>query len=184
MPTESRPFPHATKTELVKLGGMLASWILQLVSAHFALIVFNVSEIRGFASFPPSRDLALQNSLQLSLTSCVRDRMLSESFPRNLISIEIARPLRPRWTLATCAVPSLVEAVPFNLLLSKVLGYCIVAGSFFLQLPQLLKIMKSRSVHGLSLLSQYSEVPISSSKVTYHYLKNLPFSSYGEPWER
>ena len=40
--------------------------------------------------------------------------------------------------------------------------------------------MKSRSVLGISSLSRYSEVPINSSTVIYHYLKSLPFSSYGE----
>jgi hypothetical protein len=91
-----------------------------------------------------------------------------------------SRPLRSHKTALSCVLAPGVEAVAFNVVLSKILGYCIVAGSFFLQLPQLIKIMKSRSVIGLSSLSRYSEVPINSSTVIYHYLKNLPFSTYGE----
>ncbi len=90
------------------------------------------------------------------------------------------RLLRSRKSPLSCVLASGVEAVAFNVVLSKILGYCIVAGSFFLQLPQLIKIMKSKSVIGLSSLSRYSEVPINSSTVIYHYLKNLPFSTYGE----
>jgi uncharacterized membrane protein len=157
---------------------MWKCWILRLISAHFALIIFNACHVHGFSSL--HQDVTLPNIHRFRLSSTFRSRVNLLSLSRNRITTGIARPLRTRRILTTCALPILVEAVSFNVILSKVLGYCIVAGSFFLQMPQLLKIMKSRSVLGLSSLSRYSEVPISSSTVIYHYLKNLPFSSYGE----
>ena len=42
--------------------------------------------------------------------------------------------------------------------LSKFLGYGILVGSLFLQVPQLIKILKLRSVAGISRWSRYSEV--------------------------
>lgn len=74
-----------------------------------------------------------------------------------------------------CALPGGAQ-----LLISKILGYCIFMGSFFLQMPQLLKIFRARSVTGISLSARYSEVPINSSTVIYHFLLGLPISTYGE----
>jgi len=39
------------------------------------------------------------------------------------------------------------------------MGYGILAGSLFLQLPQIFKILKSKSVAGLSTKARYAEVP-------------------------
>jgi len=74
-----------------------------------------------------------------------------------------------------CALPG-----GFQLFLSKFLGFGILVGSFFLQLPQILKIFRAKSVTGISLSARYSEVPINSSTVIYHLLLGLPLSTYGE----
>jgi len=64
--------------------------------------------------------------------------------------------------------------------LSKFLGYGILVGSLFLQVPQLIKILKLRSVAGISRWSRYSEVPINTSSCIYHYLIKAPLSTWGE----
>uniref|UniRef100_A0A7S4L975 Mannose-P-dolichol utilization defect 1 protein homolog n=1 Tax=Guillardia theta TaxID=55529 RepID=A0A7S4L975_GUITH len=70
--------------------------------------------------------------------------------------------------------------VQLQVMVSKFLGYGILVGSLFLQVPQLLRILLSRSVVGLSATARYSEVPINSSSVIYHFLLGYPLACYGE----
>lgn len=65
-------------------------------------------------------------------------------------------------------------------LLSGVLGYAILAGSFLLKVPQIRNICASASVEGLSEMSFYTEVPLVTTHVVYNYLQANPFRSYGE----
>jgi mannose-P-dolichol utilization defect protein 1 len=44
--------------------------------------------------------------------------------------------------------------------ISKALGYAIIGGSAILKLPQIIKILKNGSVHGISKFLFYSEVRI------------------------
>ena len=81
-----------------------------------------------------------------------------------------------------CAAAGKAEAIDagFQVLVSKILGYGILVGSLFLQVPQLFKILKLRSVAGISRWSRYSEVPINTSSCIYHYLIRAPLSTWGE----
>ncbi|KAL8030013.1 hypothetical protein ABFX02_14G260100 [Erythranthe guttata] len=65
-------------------------------------------------------------------------------------------------------------------LISKLLGYCIVAASTTVKLPQILKILKNNSVRGLSILSFELEVVGYTIALAYCLHKGLPFSAYGE----
>ncbi|XP_073289640.1 mannose-P-dolichol utilization defect 1 protein homolog 2-like [Primulina huaijiensis] len=65
-------------------------------------------------------------------------------------------------------------------LISKLLGYCIVAASTTVKLPQILKILKNSSVRGLSILSFELEVVGYTIALAYCLHKGLPFSAYGE----
>ncbi|KAL7127497.1 hypothetical protein ABFS83_14G256800 [Erythranthe nasuta] len=65
-------------------------------------------------------------------------------------------------------------------LISKLLGYCIVAASTTVKLPQILKILKNNSVRGLSVLSFELEVVGYTIALAYCLHKGLPFSAYGE----
>ncbi|KAL5777695.1 hypothetical protein ACOSP7_010621 [Xanthoceras sorbifolium] len=65
-------------------------------------------------------------------------------------------------------------------LISKVLGYCIVAGSTTVKLPQILKILKHGSVRGLSMIAFELEVVGYTIALAYCLHKGLPFSAYGE----
>ncbi|BBN03249.1 mannose-P-dolichol utilization defect 1 [Marchantia polymorpha subsp. ruderalis] len=65
-------------------------------------------------------------------------------------------------------------------LLSKILGYCIVAASGIVKLPQILIIMKSRSIKGLSKTSFEMEVVGFTIALSYCIYKRIPFSAYGE----
>ncbi|OWM80694.1 mannose-P-dolichol utilization defect 1 protein homolog 2-like [Punica granatum] len=65
-------------------------------------------------------------------------------------------------------------------LMSKVLGYCIVAASTTVKVPQIMKILKHKSVRGLSTLAFELEVVGYTIALAYCLHKGLPFSAYGE----
>ncbi|KAG8377462.1 hypothetical protein BUALT_Bualt08G0035500 [Buddleja alternifolia] len=65
-------------------------------------------------------------------------------------------------------------------LISKLLGYCIVAASTTVKLPQILKILKHSSVRGLSVVAFELEVVGYTIALAYCLHKGLPFSAYGE----
>ncbi|XP_027331184.1 mannose-P-dolichol utilization defect 1 protein homolog 2 [Abrus precatorius] len=65
-------------------------------------------------------------------------------------------------------------------LISKLLGYAIVAASTTVKLPQILKILKHQSARGLSMISFELEVVGYTIALAYCLHKGLPFSAYGE----
>ncbi|XP_051123993.1 mannose-P-dolichol utilization defect 1 protein homolog 2 [Andrographis paniculata] len=65
-------------------------------------------------------------------------------------------------------------------LISKLLGYCIVAASTTVKLPQILRILKHSSVRGLSVVAFELEVVGYTIALAYCLHKGLPFSAYGE----
>lgn len=65
-------------------------------------------------------------------------------------------------------------------LLSKLLGYAIIAASVFLKLPQIYVIVKNKSIKGLSVPSFELEVAGFTIALAYCLFKQLPFSAYGE----
>lgn len=65
-------------------------------------------------------------------------------------------------------------------LISKLLGYCIVAASTTVKLPQIMKILKHKSVQGLSVVAFELEVIGYTIALAYCLHKGLPFSAYGE----
>ncbi|OWM70845.1 hypothetical protein CDL15_Pgr014518 [Punica granatum] len=65
-------------------------------------------------------------------------------------------------------------------LLSKLLGYWVVATSATVKVPQIMKILKNRSVAGLSMLAFELDVVGYTIALSYCLHKGLPFSAYGE----
>ncbi|XP_059279372.1 mannose-P-dolichol utilization defect 1 protein homolog 2-like isoform X1 [Lycium ferocissimum] len=65
-------------------------------------------------------------------------------------------------------------------LISKLLGYAIVAASTTVKLPQILKILRHKSVRGLSVVSFELEVIGYTIALAYCLHKGLPFSAFGE----
>ncbi|XP_031496295.1 mannose-P-dolichol utilization defect 1 protein homolog 2 [Nymphaea colorata] len=85
----------------------------------------------------------------------------------------------------TCVLASLAERhLPENdcllPLIAKILGYCIVAASTTVKLPQIYIILKHRSVRGLSVVAFELEVVGFTVALAYCLHKGLPFSAYGE----
>jgi len=81
----------------------------------------------------------------------------------------LEKPLGNAWAL-DCA----------SLMAARAVGYLIMAGAVGLKLPQILNIVSTGSVEGLSPLAFYAEVPLTTTTIAYNYLRGYPFSSYGE----
>jgi len=60
------------------------------------------------------------------------------------------------------------------------LGFGIIAFACIVKLPQILKINKSKSASGLSMLSFELEQLALSVHATYGFILGLPFTAYGE----
>ncbi len=67
-----------------------------------------------------------------------------------------------------------------KLLASKLLGYLIILGAVFFKIPQILAIIKNKSVAGLSLSMFGLELVGFFITLAYNIRQNNPFSTYGE----
>uniref|UniRef100_A0A7N0UQ98 Mannose-P-dolichol utilization defect 1 protein homolog n=1 Tax=Kalanchoe fedtschenkoi TaxID=63787 RepID=A0A7N0UQ98_KALFE len=65
-------------------------------------------------------------------------------------------------------------------LLSKILGYCIIAMSATVKFPQILKILKNQSIAGLSVAAFELDVVGYTIALAYCIHIGLPFSAFGE----
>ncbi|XP_078446209.1 mannose-P-dolichol utilization defect 1 protein [Wolffia australiana] len=65
-------------------------------------------------------------------------------------------------------------------LISKILGYAIVAASTTVKVPQIYKILKNNSIRGLSVAAFELEVVGFTIALSYCLHNGLPFSAYGE----
>jgi len=63
---------------------------------------------------------------------------------------------------------------------SKVLGYMLVWGAFFVKMPQILKIITNKSIAGISFSSCALELFMNSLMIGYNIYRDNPFSIYGE----
>ena len=85
-----------------------------------------------------------------------------------------------------CSAPLLsaplqvLEPECFKFVLSKAVGYAIVAGSAGVKLPQLLAIYRARSVGGLAGSSIIIELAATVSSFAYFMALGYPFSTWGE----
>ena len=65
-------------------------------------------------------------------------------------------------------------------LISKVLSLAIIAGAGILKVPQILTIVKNKSVEGIVASSFYLEALALTATVVYSTLKGYPLTTYGE----
>ncbi|RYY79885.1 hypothetical protein EON63_16960 [archaeon] len=63
---------------------------------------------------------------------------------------------------------------------SQLLSSVILLGSLAVKIPQILNIVTSGNVIGISPEAFYTEVPMTINTVMYNYRNNYPFMSYGE----
>ena len=101
--------------------------------------------------------------------------LLSAVLPRKCIDSYF-----PSGSLLSPAFDALLDVPCAKLVVSKALGYAIVAGSALVKLPQILKIAKAGSVAGLSGASINIEMLASTCSFAYYVGLGYPFSTWGE----
>ncbi|KAH8650618.1 hypothetical protein BGZ60DRAFT_421444 [Tricladium varicosporioides] len=67
-----------------------------------------------------------------------------------------------------------------KLAISKGLGIGIIAASSIVKVPQILKLLSSKSASGISFLSYLLETSAYLISLAYNYRQGFPFSTYGE----
>lgn len=60
------------------------------------------------------------------------------------------------------------------------LGYGIVAGSIFVKVPQILKLLSNRSGAGINIFAVFLELTAITLNLSYSFVKGFPFSSWGD----
>ncbi|XP_047544455.1 mannose-P-dolichol utilization defect 1 protein homolog [Vanessa atalanta] len=68
----------------------------------------------------------------------------------------------------------------FKTTLSKGLGIGIIAGSILVKVPQILKILGSKSAEGINIYGVSLELFAITANFAYSYVMNFPFSAWGE----
>ena len=75
---------------------------------------------------------------------------------------------------------SSIDVACTKMLVSKVLGYAIVTGAAIVKVPQILKIMKAKSVSGMAASTILTEMVATISSFCYYVSLGYPFSTWGE----
>ncbi|XP_017463083.1 PREDICTED: mannose-P-dolichol utilization defect 1 protein homolog [Rhagoletis zephyria] len=73
-----------------------------------------------------------------------------------------------------------LNVICFKQLLSKCLGYGIIAGSLLVKVPQVKKLLNNKSGEGINLISVLLDLTAITSHMSYNYVKGYPFSAWGD----
>ncbi|XP_012254435.2 mannose-P-dolichol utilization defect 1 protein homolog [Athalia rosae] len=68
----------------------------------------------------------------------------------------------------------------FKSTLSRGLGIAIIAGSFLVKLPQILKIFNNKSGQGINIISVLLDLFAITATVSYSFVSGFPFSAWGD----
>jgi len=75
---------------------------------------------------------------------------------------------------------NLLHAACLKTVISKCLGLGIILGSVLVKIPQILKIVSSKSGEGISMSSVTLELIAITASLAYNYAQGYPFSAWGE----
>ncbi|KAI3437898.1 hypothetical protein D9Q98_000343 [Chlorella vulgaris] len=81
---------------------------------------------------------------------------------------------------AAAVAPAAAQASPFASASAVAVGWLVIAGSCIRSLPQILRILKNKSVQGLSLTSFSSELFCYAVSVAYNLRNGYAFSTFGD----
>jgi mannose-P-dolichol utilization defect protein 1 len=94
---------------------------------------------------------------------------------------QFLEPLLPKHCLDQFITQNgLMDTECMSLVFSKLLGYVIIAGSALVKIPQILKIVTSKSAVGVSYAMYYLETITCTLSTFYYIRRQFPFSTYGE----
>ncbi|XP_078053295.1 mannose-P-dolichol utilization defect 1 protein homolog [Augochlora pura] len=68
----------------------------------------------------------------------------------------------------------------FKSTLSTCLGLAIICGSFLVKVPQVVKILRSKSAEGINFVSVLLDLLVITSMVSYSFVSGFPFSAWGD----
>ncbi|KAM0727008.1 Mannose-P-dolichol utilization defect 1 protein-like protein [Formica fusca] len=68
----------------------------------------------------------------------------------------------------------------FKVTLSKFVGLSIVGGSLLVKVPQIMKILKSKSGEGINVFSIFLDLFAITATLSYSFMKGFPFSAWGD----
>jgi mannose-P-dolichol utilization defect protein 1 len=74
----------------------------------------------------------------------------------------------------------LTDSACIKLAISKGLGIAIIGASTIVKVPQILKLLSSKSASGISFLSYLLETSAYLISLAYNFRQGFPFSTYGE----
>lgn len=66
------------------------------------------------------------------------------------------------------------------MLLSKCLGYGIIAGSLLVKVPQIAKILTNKSAEGINMFAVFLDLSAITFSLAYSFVSGFPFSAYGD----
>lgn len=77
---------------------------------------------------------------------------------------------------------NLLNPLCLKMIISKGLGYAILAGSLMLRVPQILKILAAGSGEGISIASEVLMIVAIFGSMSYGYFKQFPIAAYGDSY--
>lgn len=80
---------------------------------------------------------------------------------------------------ATAGMATAAGGLGFSKVLAVVLGYCVMAGSLFRSVPQIIKVVQHNSTEGLSLMSYVVELCCYSVVIAYNLCQVRPSTKSG-----
>ena len=104
---------------------------------------------------------------------------ITRSLPDPIVNLGIST-LGPVCYTTLVADINLADTACLRLALSKGLGLAIVSASSIVKLPQILKLLSSKSASGISFLSYLLETSAFLIGLAYNVRQQFPFSTYGE----
>ncbi|KAK2738451.1 hypothetical protein FQN57_007042 [Myotisia sp. PD_48] len=125
---------------------------------------------------------SLQQTLQANLIGPLQPyiQQITASLPTPISDALISLLGSRCYTSLILAVDVTKDPECLPLAISKVLGIAIVAASAIVKVPQILKILSSRSSAGISFASYALETASLLITLAYNARQNFPFSTYGE----
>ncbi len=69
-----------------------------------------------------------------------------------------------------------------KMIISKGLGYAILAGALLLRVPQIIKILNAKSGDGISVTSEALSIVAIFGTMSYGYFKKFPIAAYGDSY--
>lgn len=73
-----------------------------------------------------------------------------------------------------------LNVVCLKMIISKGLGYGILAGSLLLRIPQIISILKANSAKGISVVSELLQLVAIFGMLAYGYTNNFSIAAYGD----